>query len=301
MDLKGCVFDIQRFSVHDGPGIRTNIFLKGCPLQCLWCCNPESQHSKPELMYNPDKCIGCGKCISLCLENAIQEKAGMILFDHSRCVNCGACVEECYAEARIMKGKYMSVDEVVSEIEKDVSFYKNSGGGITFSGGEPLMQAEFVKQVLMKCRQYGIHTAMETCGYAPWRNLEIVAPFVDVFLYDIKHMDSEKHKEFTGSGNEQILENCRRLVAMGKKVIIRVPVVPTFNADEQSIVNIAQFAKQIGVSEINLLPYHRYAAGKYKLLMREYWYPGVDKAEKKLVEGFRQKALAEGVKIKIGG
>ncbi len=299
---KALIFDIQHFSVHDGAGIRTTVFFKGCPLKCRWCSNPESQSFLPELMYNPAKCIGCGACIPKCPQKAIRIEDGRILFDFGRCDQCGACVDECYAEARTIKGREMSVQEVFDEIKKDMIFYSNSGGGVTCSGGEPLAQPEFLSSLLKMCKESGeMNTAIETCGCVPWKNVEMCSPYIDEFLYDIKHIDPEKHMEYTGGSNSQIMENCRRLAAMGKSIIIRVPVIPTFNAYPEVICAIADFAKEIGVKEINLLPYHRYAAGKYKLLMREYWDPGVSKESQEHLEYLAEQAKKTGVNILLGG
>lgn len=296
-----CIFDIQRFSVHDGPGIRTNVFLKGCQLRCRWCCNPESQSAYPELMFQPQSCIGCGNCVAACTTGAAEQRDGAILFHRERCIGCGACVDGCYADARYVKGTDMSADEVMEEILKDRSFYEESGGGVTFSGGEPLLHAEFVREVMKACKERNIHTAVETCGHAAWESIRKVAAYTDLFLYDIKHMDSGRHRAFTGQGNELIQENIRRLSQLGGSIIIRVPVIPTFNMDTESLAAIIQFAEEIGVRHVNFLPYHRYASGKYALLGRAYWHPGVEKAEVEEVAALARQVTSEKVAITIGG
>ena len=295
-----CVFDIQHYSVHDGPGIRTVVFLKGCTLSCVWCCNPESQLPDPELMYNPKKCIGCGECIKKCPTGAIKENDGMYLFNKNLCTNCGYCVEKCYAQARVMCGRYMKMKEVMDELKKDLPFYMNSGGGVTLSGGEPLVNAEFVKKLFIECKQEGINTAVETCGNVAWENIYTILPYVDLFLFDIKHMSTKIHKKYTGCENKQILSNCRKLATTGKEIIIRVPVIPTFNDNEQDLSDIVHFAKEVGVKTINLLPYHHYGDHKYKLLMREYWKPDKDRDIGRFLESIKEKLENGKQKISVG-
>src|SRR5665647_2040797 len=200
--VRGLVFDIQRFSIHDGPGIRTTVFLKGCPLQCRWCCNPESINPHPELLFNPELCIGCGKCIEVC-PTGVASKTGT---DRSLCKSCGKCAETCYAEARYIKGQYMTPQDVIDTAVKDVTFYNRTNGGITFSGGEPLQQIDFLEETLLICQQKGLSTAIETCGYVAWERFERIAHLVDVFLFDIKSSDSDKHLEYTGVRCERIME-----------------------------------------------------------------------------------------------
>ncbi len=294
--MEGCVFDIQRFSVHDGPGIRTTIFLKGCPLHCRWCCNPESMNPRPEVLLNPKLCIGCGACVRVCPNRAVTAEE----FDRSLCTGCGRCAEECYAEARYMKGEYMTPEEVFAEGVRDKSFYRRTGGGVTFSGGEPVRQIDFLETTLKLFREKGIGTAIETCGYVPWENYERIAPLVDVFLFDIKNTDSDKHLEYTGARCERIMENCERLAKIANKLIIRVPVIPEFNFDEKTLTSIVRFAEKIGVGEVNFLPYHRMAANKYSFLGRDYWNPGMDRLEESEVEKCIS-GIKTHIKIQIGG
>lgn len=293
--MNGQIFDIQRFSLHDGPGIRTDIFLKGCPLRCKWCCNPESMNPSPVLMFNPDLCIGCGNCIQVCPTGAASD----MLSKRGSCINCGACAEVCYAEARIMKGRTVDSHEVMREILKDANFYKRTNGGVTFSGGEPLLQIDFLHEVLKECRRIGINTAIETCGCIPWDNFERIAGLVDVFLFDIKHIDSEKHKQYTGHGCENIMANCEKLARIAD-VIIRVPVIPDFNYDIATLTGIVRFAERIHVSEIDFLPYHRYAENKYIHLGRVYWNPGISHLTADEIRNMIS-TIATGIKLKIGG
>jgi pyruvate formate lyase activating enzyme len=205
MSEKGIVFDIQRFSIHDGLGIRTLVFLKGCNLRCQWCSNPESQRFKPDLFFQPEKCIGCQACIKVCPQKAIIIKRGQIFFRRELCKNCGKCAEVCYAEARVIKGKEMSTDEVIKEVIKDKAFYSKTQGGITLGGGEPLQQSNFALSILKKCKEKRLSTAIETSGYVPWENIEKVILYTDFFLYDIKHMDPKVHKQYIGVDNQLIL------------------------------------------------------------------------------------------------
>ena len=294
--MKGCVFDIQRFSVHDGPGIRTTIFLKGCPLHCKWCCNPESMNPHPEVLFNPKLCIGCGTCVQVCPNHAVTVNG----FDRSLCTGCGICAEKCYAQARYMKGQYMTPEEVFAEGIKDKSFYKRTNGGVTFSGGEPTLQVDFLEATLKQFKTAGIGTAIETCGYSPWENYQRIAPYVDVFLFDIKHTDSDKHLEYTGGRCERIMENCRRLAGIAANLIIRVPVIPYFNFDEEALTSIVRFAEKIGVKEVDFLPFHRMAANKYTFLGRDYWNPGIDRLEESAVEEY-VKNIHTTIKLQIGG
>lgn len=297
----GCVFDIQRCSVHDGPGIRTTVFLKGCRLRCRWCCNPESQRMEPELLFQPEKCIGCGACVSACPRGASLYADGRVTLLRDRCEGCGACIDGCFADARTLKGTFMTAEDVTAEALRDRAFYESSGGGVTFSGGEPLLQSAFVRQVMAECKAHGVNTAIETCGQAPWEAFENVLPYTDLFLYDVKHLDSEKHLRFTGMGNRQIQENLRRLAQEGAEIVIRVPVIPTFNMDRRVLGDIVGLAAELGVSQVDFLPYHRYASGKYALLGRSYWRPGVERAESEEVAALAEEVRRQGVRISVGG
>jgi len=289
---KGIVFDIQRFSISDGPGIRTLVFLKGCPLSCVWCSNPESQRPMPELFFHPQKCIDCGNCITACKNGAIYlSQTEKIIFDRTKCVNCGECAKVCYSNARIMKGALMTVNDVIKEVVKDKDFYKSNSGGVTLSGGEPLCNMSFSAKVLKGCKLEGIHTAIETAGCVPWAAFENVIEFTDLFLFDIKHMDSKTHKKFTSVDNEMILDNLKRLSKRSKDIIVRTAVIPGFNNSEESIMDISEYLSGLGITEYHIMPYHRYGIGKYQLLGRQYSFRREERIDDK--EIFRFKAAAE--------
>ena len=232
-NASGTVFDIQRFSLHDGPGIRTIVFLKGCPLSCKWCSNPESQNMKPVIMYKKNECLHCGRCINACSKKAISFE-NKTFIDRSICTGCGECANACPAGALVVKGKTMTVQQLIRELKKDATTYRRSGGGITLSGGEPLVQYEFAAELLRACKAQGWDTAIETTGAGITEAVEKVIPYVDTVLLDIKHLDTEKHKKFTGIGNEQILKNAARISQISSTVV-RVPVIPGFNYSEEEI------------------------------------------------------------------
>lgn len=268
-NLTGTVFDIQRFSLHDGPGIRTIVFLKGCPLSCQWCSNPESQSIKPVMMYKKNECLHCGRCIKVCKVRAISpENENWI--DRERCTGCGECANACPAGALVSKGKTMSVQQVVRELKKDATTYRRSGGGITLSGGEPLVQFEFASELLKASKSQGWNTAIETTGIGSAEAVETVIPYVDTVLLDIKHMDREQHLRFTGAANEVVLQNAPRISRISDTVI-RVPVIPGFNYSPEAILAIAEFAKTLtGIRTIHLLPYHSFGENKYGLMGKDY-------------------------------
>jgi pyruvate formate lyase activating enzyme len=266
----GTVFNIQKYSIHDGPGIRTTIFLKGCPLNCWWCQNPESQLSGQEMIFWRDRCVGCGACSKICPSDAIQIENGMMITEKEKCILCGKCIEKCPALAREIIGKKFTIEEVIKEIEKDMVFYEESGGGVTFSGGEPLGQSEFLEGLLNGCREKKIHTAVDTSGYISWEILNKISLKVDLFLYDLKIMDSEKHKKYTGVSNEIILENLKKLSSIHNNIFIRFPVIPGVNDDSQNIRETGEFLSSLKVAQVNLLPYHYIGRDKYRRLGRTY-------------------------------
>jgi len=297
---KGLIFDIQRYSIHDGPGIRTLVFMKGCPLSCIWCCNPESQSPSQEIMVTPNKCIGCKRCIEVCPTGAAEKKDP--LEARELCIVCGSCVKACPSTARRLVGHYMSLEEVMEEVEKDFPFYQRSGGGMTVTGGEPLMQADFVRMLLKSCQEKGIHTAIETCGYARWEDFKNVLEYVDLTLYDIKYMNNEKHRELMGVGNELILQNAKKVAKLGKDMVIRVPVIPDCNDSLENMEAIAEFARTLeGVEEIHLLPYHRLGESKYDRLGKSYKLKGVKPLDKESLS--KQKKIIESyqLKVQVGG
>lgn len=271
--MTGMIFNIQKCSIHDGNGLRTLVFMKGCPLRCSWCANPESQTYTQEIMESPVKCIGCGYCAKACNENAIG-KDGKI--DREKCSHCMKCTDTCFAEAKRTTGKEYTIDELYREIEKDKAFFGIFGGGVTFSGGEPLSQAEYLAEIAKKCKAGGINVTVESCGYAEFDKFESALPYIDSMFMDIKLMDSEKHKQYTGKSNEKILENIRRISEYGIPIIIRTPIVPGYTDDPENIRAISRFIAELpSVREYELLTYHNLGESKYKSLGRKYELEGV--------------------------
>jgi pyruvate formate lyase activating enzyme len=266
----GTVFNIQRYSIHDGAGIRTLVFLKGCPMRCLWCCNPESQRGAPDLGFIESRCVGaesCGSpCIAACHVGAIRlNEKGKAIIERSGCDVCGKCAGACKKGALKVVGRDMTVAQVMSEVEKDRPFYRRSGGGVTVGGGEPLAQYQFTAELLEAAHGAYLHTALETCGHAPWPHFAVVLQHVDLIQFDIKHMDAARHRELTGQSNELILDNLRKVRSIKdpRDVIIRIPVVPGCNDSEENIRATAGFAAGLGFRQIELVPYHRLGASKY--------------------------------------
>ena len=267
---QGIVFDIKHFAVHDGPGIRTTVFLKGCPLQCVWCHSPESQSPRPELLFHVDSCIGCGACIEAC--PTFAQATGPEKIRRELCTGCGRCAEVCYAEALQLIGKKMTVDEVLREVERDRAIYKTSGGGVTLSGGEPTQQPDFTAELFRRLKEGGYHTALDTCGHADWRVLKSILTDVDLILYDIKHTDPVAHKNLAGVGNELIISNLAKVAErLSNRIVIRFPVIPGYN---DSPANLSAMATLLGgmsrIEAVELLPYHNLGAPKYKSLGRPY-------------------------------
>lgn len=298
------VINIQRYSIHDGDGIRTTVFFKGCHLSCWWCHNPESQRYTPELLMNQDRCGGCGACEAACPQNAIQLKNGKSETDRLRCTHCESCLDRCLNNAREIAGKQYTVDELLKEIEKDQVFYEQSGGGVTLSGGEVMSQnMDYIEALLKKLKRRGYHIAIDTCGYAPYENFERVLPYADLFLYDIKLMDAQKHKKYIGQDNKLILDNLKRISEQGAGIYIRLPTIGGVNADTESMEEIIQFLKKnVAVRQVNLLPYHNTGSGKYEKLGLDY--PGKEFTcpSQEEMEQFRQQFRASGFQnVKIGG
>lgn len=265
------MFNIQRFSIHDGPGIRTTVFLKGCNLSCFWCHNPESIRPQKQVQFFPQKCIGCGNCFEACPVHAHIMKDEQHVYDRSLCERCGKCVDLCYANALEMAGELKTVNEVLDVVERDRPFYDNSGGGMTLSGGEPLLPLSFSKALLEEGRQRGFHNAVDTAGNVSWDCFEEVLPLVDLFLYDLKHIDADRHREATGVENQRLLQNLSRLSETDKEVWVRIPLIPGFNDSPEVISAMADLLAGLpDLSRVELLPFHRLGEGKYASLGESY-------------------------------
>lgn len=312
MNVTGIVFNIQRFSVHDGPGIRTTVFLKGCSLRCFWCHNPEGIRPRPEIQFFPDRCIGCGECLAVCPQSAHVLQNGAHIYYREKCRACSACVETCYAGALELTGKVMSVDQVMVEVLADCAFYDNSGGGVTLSGGEPLLQRDFARAVLERCKAVGVHTAIQTTANCQWERLAELLPLTDLVMMDIKHMDPDKHRAATGGSNQRILANARRLMQTDTPVIFRVPVVPTINDTPEEIGAIAAFVRQLNelrhensvptssklaLPSLKLLRFHRLATDKYRSLGLDYQASRLEGPTKEKMAELREHARSYGILI----
>ncbi|MFC0906180.1 trans-4-hydroxy-L-proline dehydratase activase [Clostridium sp. MT-14] len=297
----GTIFNIQKYSIHDGPGIRTTVFFKGCPLKCWWCHNPESQNTNHEIMFFEERCTVCGKCIKKCPQNAIKINNNFPEIDKFKCTLCEKCVDFCPNKAREHVGRNITSNELIKEIVKDEVFYEQSGGGVTFSGGEPLMQVDFLDDILKRCKDRGIHTAVDTSGYAPWKSFERIASKVDLFLYDIKIMDNEKHKKYIGAENDIILKNIENLSNMGCNIYLRMPIIKEINDDNDHIEKTIKLLSIINVEQVNLLPYHKIGMDKYRRLKMNYKLSGMEKPSDERMEEISQKFKKAGIKIKIGG
>ena len=300
--MTGRVFNVQKFSVDDGPGIRTLVFLKGCPLRCEWCSNPESQLSKPQVMYYPKKCRGCGKCIANCPQNCIRtDQAYGIITDHNLCIGCGKCEEMCLFNARKLMGKDMTVEELMDVVMDDYDFYRNSGGGVTFSGGEPLMQPDFLRDMLKACKENEIHTAVETCGYVSWESFEKVVKYLDLIFFDFKHYDCDVHKKFTGVGNEKIKENLKKLNEIFDNIVVRIPYIPGFNDGKDHMQKILEELEEIKINNVEVLPYHRIGRDKYRGLGMPYQYESIKSLQSRDIAFVEALGKRFGINIKIGG
>jgi len=299
---RGVIFDVKRYSIHDGPGIRTTVFLKGCPLACWWCHNPESQSMFSEVVYRQERCIGCGACEKACPRGAISLTQRGYTADPDRCGGCGKCASVCPSGARELVGRSVTVMEAVKEIEKDQLFFDESGGGVTFSGGEPLAQPDFLVEALAECKKREIHTAVDTTGHAQPDIIMGVARHADLFLYDIKHMDSAKHRLYTGVGNELILENLKRLASAGSAINVRIPVIPGINDDETNIRSTGEFLASLpGVRDVNILPYHGIAETKYRRFEMDYRLGGLAAPDEKDMKRISKMLGLHGLRVTIGG
>jgi glycyl-radical enzyme activating protein len=279
-DIRGLVFDVHRCSLHDGPGIRTTIFLKGCPLRCLWCHNPESQSFHREVAFAKDRCVSCSACVEVCQRSGQLLEDGVHTMDHGPCVACGSCVDACAYGGLRMVGQERSVRDLIDLAMRDVAYYQSSGGGVTLSGGEPTAQAEFCTALLRGARMRGLHTVLQTCGISARAVYEGLLPFTDLFLYDYKATDSNLHRDLTGVPNDRILSNLEFLIGAGARVVLRCPLIPGVNDDEAHLAGIAALSRRFPSLEgIELMAYHTLGRGKAEQIGREYPLPEIPAAD----------------------
>jgi pyruvate formate lyase activating enzyme len=300
---KGLVFNIQRFSIQDGPGIRTTVFLKGCPLHCSWCSNPESIRSTPEIFLRVVKCIKCGKCQNECPEQAITVTKDQIVVDWKKCNSCLKCTASCPSKAIELVGNSMTVNEVMEIVLKDAGYYRHSGGGITLSGGEPLAQWQFATSLLMEAKRKGLHTAIETAGCAEWAAFAGVLRYTNLVLYDLKHVDPARHFEATGIRNDRILENLKKVLSETKvPTWIRIPVIPKFNDSREFMEKVCEFILNLPrpPEKVSLLPFHKFGAGKYQALGRAYEFEETPLISKEKIEEYKGIIESNGIKVNIG-
>lgn len=294
------VSNIMRFALHDGPGIRTTVFLKGCPLACWWCHNPENQDFRPSLMYFEDRCLRCGACASVCPQQAVAIENGAVNTG-AACRRCGACIEACLAGARQLAGRKMTVSEALREVERDIAFFDESGGGVTLSGGEPLSQPAFTEALLSACRERRIHTALDTSGFAPRDVLLEISARADLVLFDWKLFDPARHRMYTGVDNAAILSNLEALVAAGRRIVVRFPVIPGINDSDEEVRALAGFVSRLGLRRIDLLPYHRIGKDKFRRLGRACPLDGLEPPPPGQVNRIAEELQALGFTIRIGG
>lgn len=296
---EGVVTNIQRFSIHDGPGIRTTVFMKGCNLRCFWCHNPETLAPKPEIQFFPERCIGCGSCFKVCPEGAHVLVDGQHVFQRERCVGCGTCANNCFSEALLLVGEVKTHEQVVAEILRDKAFYETSEGGVTLSGGEPLLQLQFSYDILAACRAEGIQTAIETAANLPWERIASILPVVDIVMMDIKVLDSDHHRECTTVPNERILANAVKLSQQPQPLLIRTPIVPGVNDNKEEVGKIAAFISKFpNLMYYELLPFHPMATSKYDSLGIDYRARNLKRPTVELMDELTEYACSFGIRAR---
>ncbi len=302
VDKKVWVFNIERFAIHDGPGIRTCVFLQGCPLRCQWCANPESQVRGVQLLHLDTKCSGCGRCAKECPNRAIVIQDGKAVFDRGKCTRCGVCVKACLQQANQLSGKQMSLDEIRETVMRDADYYKTSGGGVTFSGGEAMAYAGELLELVQKLKESGISVAVETCGQTAWDQFKVLLPYVDIFLYDLKSLHSNVLKQYTGGDVKVITHNLERLAeSCGEKIVLRIPVIPGVNFSKEDIEEMLCYARKLGIEKVDLLPYHTLGMVKYKQLGLEYPFHCRRSLGAEELKELKEIGDAMGLSVTIGG
>lgn len=301
---KPLIINVQKCSIHDGPGIRTTIFFKGCPLECKWCHNPESQSFDVDFLYDEEKCTRCGVCVGICKNNAIYKESGRMMRSEKDCLCCGDCLDWCLSNSRELVGKEYEIKDLIKEIEKDNMFYDESGGGVTLSGGEVMTQnMDYLEKIIDACNTKDISVAIDTCGYAPKKNFERIHNKVDLFLYDIKLVDEKKHIEFTGKSNDKIIENLKYLNSVGAKINIRIPLIEGVNVDEKNVevLRIIELLKFMNICYVNLLPYHDIMVNKYKKMDLEYPGDNLARPDDEKLQEIKELFEKNNFNVKIGG
>lgn len=301
--MKGIVFNVQKLSIHDGPGIRSTVFFKGCPLRCLWCSNPESQLPEPQISCLKNRCVHCGYCAAACPKGIIETEGDFLLTDRSACDLCLKCVEECCTGAKELAGKEYEDQKLLEEILKDKVFYDQSGGGVTFSGGEPLMQGAFLLRMLELCKDAGLHTALETSGFGDPEVLLKASGMLDLIYYDIKHMDDEEHRRLTGVPNVRILSNLEELAKRHRNIVCRIPCITGLNDSRSNIRETARYTASLGIGTLELLPYHDYGKGKYEQIGEEYTLAGLERPDPEHMEDLagaaREAVSGSGMTVRV--
>ncbi|WP_334259022.1 glycyl-radical enzyme activating protein [Faecalicoccus pleomorphus] len=292
---KGLIFNIQKFSIHDGPGIRTTFFLKGCPLRCKWCANPESQSANVQILWDQKKCVHCLQCVKSCMHQAISCREGEIHIDEELCQGCLNCVSTCLQSALSNEGETKEIEEIVRIALQDKDFYEESDGGITISGGEGMSQPDFLKELVKELKKHNLHLAIETTGYIPKETFHELAPLFDLLLFDVKHYDTNRHFEGTGVHNEQIINNLKWAFHQGLEILPRIPVIPSFNDSIQDAAGFASLLTEIGLKKVQLLPFHQFGERKYEMMHKEYAYKNVRALQKEDLTEYQNEFIKKGL------